>query len=80
MPNRTRHRSFTEIEVLTIREYMHRGALVKDVADAFDASPLTISRIASGKTYSHIGGPRSTRAHGGANVARICPPKNILAA
>ena len=49
-----RQRRFSDIEVQTIREAVNSGLYYTDLAKAFNCSTPTISKIASGKTYTHV--------------------------
>ena len=53
----------TEADVIKIREVFASGISGFVIAEQYDVLPCTIYRIASGKYWRHVGGPRCSRPY-----------------
>ena len=55
---------FSDLEIQYIRKAVNNGLYYTDLAKAFNCSTPTISKIASGKTYTHVQPPKCDQLSG----------------
>ncbi len=61
----------TEADVLKIREVFATGVSCFVLADMYGVLPCNIYRIASGKYWRHVGGPRTSRPYANKATLRV---------